>query len=180
MKYNIQDISKYHVIFERIAAYLLDLLILTPNFVISLILFTFTSSVFVLYVWSFISFILIFCYFTFFVFLYGQTPGKMLLNIVVLGEDGRLPSLQQSILRSSAYFVTSIPILKLIDIIFVIFNAKRRSVRDFAAGTIVVLCDDKILKKTAKKILLSIILILVFDIITMQIFNISYSSYLYK
>jgi len=41
-----------------------------------------------------------FGYFTLFHFLVGQTPGKMLFNLGVEAEDGRLPSPSQAFLRS--------------------------------------------------------------------------------
>ncbi|MFT5795367.1 MAG: putative RDD family membrane protein YckC, partial [Ulvibacter sp.] len=122
MSYNINNLDKYKIIPERITAYLVDFLILTPILAISIVMFATTSSVIIMNIWSFVSFFLIFSFFTFFIFLYGQTPGKMLMNIITLSGDGRLPSLQQSILRSAAYFITSIPLLKMADIIFIVLN----------------------------------------------------------
>ena len=171
MNYNINDLNKYKIITERITAYLIDFLILTPILAISIVMFATTSSVIIINTWSFASFFLIFSFFTFFIFLYGQTPGKMLMNIVTLSGDGKLPSLQQSILRSAAYFITSIPLLKMADIMFIVLNSKRRSIRDFSADTIVVACDNKISKKSSIKILLIIISALIIDIILLQAVN---------
>ena len=171
MNYNINDLDKYKIIPERITAYLIDFLILTPILAISIVMFATTSSVIIINTWSFVSFFLIFSFFTFFIFLYGQTPGKMLMNIVTLSGDGKLPSLQQSILRSAAYFITSIPLLKMADIMFIVLHSKRRSIRDFSADTIVVVCDNKISKKSSIKILLIIISALIIDIILLQAVN---------
>jgi len=171
MSYNVNDIKYYNIIGQRVAAYFLDFLILSPIMVISLIIAVYINSLIAINVWSFFSFILIFTFFTFFTFLYGQTPGKMFMNIIILDENGNLPSLQKSILRSSSYFITSIPLLKLADIISIILNSKRRSIRDFAAGTIVVSCDNKINSKYRRIILLLIIFILIINVILLNATN---------
>ena len=171
MKYDVNNLSQYQILPERVIAYFLDIIILSPIFVISVILSTYNISSIIIQIWAFANFFIIFTFFSFFIFLYGQTPGKMLMNIIVLDVNGRLPSLQKSIIRSASYFLTSIFLLKLIDIFAIIINGKRRSLRDFVADTIVIICNDKISARSYKLILLIIISLLIIDIILLQVFN---------
>ncbi|MDA7705088.1 RDD family protein [Rickettsiales bacterium] len=171
----IQDISKsnYQIIFQRVTAYIFDFILFSPIFVTLTIIAAQELSIYIFHAMSLTGFIIIFLFFTIFVFLYGQTPGKMLMNIIILNKDGNLPTLQQSMLRSAAYFLTSVPLLKIIDISSVILDTKRRSIRDFSAGTVVVSHNNITDKKTRQKILLIAALILFCDILLYQLFPVA-------
>ncbi len=66
----------------------------------------------------------------------GQTPGKMLLGIRVVGNNGGSVSDIQAILRYVGYYVNTI--LCFVGWIYALFNAEQRGVHDLIAGTQVV------------------------------------------
>jgi uncharacterized RDD family membrane protein YckC len=69
--------------------------------------------------------------------LYGRTLGKQLLGIIVLRSDGRVPSLEQAVLRN---------LLRIIDgaggylfgLLVILFTNKNQRVGDLLSGTVVV------------------------------------------
>lgn len=163
----------HDVILQRLAAYIIDFILLTPLFIISIFLSSIEAPQLILKIWSIISFFLIIIFFTFFTFLYGRTPGKMMMNIKILGQNGQLPTLQQSILRSLGYFLTSILLLKIIDISMILFDKNRRSLRDMAANTMVISSEDRISYSRRKVILSIIIVILLCDILFLQVIDLT-------
>jgi uncharacterized RDD family membrane protein YckC len=157
-------------------AYIIDFIFLTPLFIISIFLSSIAASPLILKIWSIIAFFLIIIFFTFFTFLYGRTPGKMMMNIIILGQNGKLPTLQQSILRSLGYFLTSMLLLKIIDISMILFDKNRRSLRDMAANTMVISSDNMIDHSIRKIILSIIIVILLCDILFLQMIDLTVIS----
>ena len=74
MNYNINDLNKYKIIPERITAYLIDFLILTPILAISIVMFATTSSVIIINTWSFASFFFnIFFFYIFYFFIWANS-----------------------------------------------------------------------------------------------------------
>lgn len=123
------------VLFERIIAAVIDLLVMIPLVAtIAAILGVGTQSEAV-----FVSIILV-GYFSYYIvpeWLYGRTLGKQLLGIIVLRSDGRVPSLEQAVLRN---------LLRIIDgaggylfgLLVILFTNKNQRVGDLLSGTVVV------------------------------------------
>ncbi|WP_178915917.1 RDD family protein [Natronomonas gomsonensis] len=123
------------VLFERIIAAVIDLLVMVPLVAtVAAILGVGTQSEAV-----FVSIILV-GYFSYYIvpeWLYGRTLGKQLLGIIVLRSDGRVPSLEQAVLRN---------LLRIIDgaggylfgLLVILFTNKNQRVGDLLSGTVVV------------------------------------------
>ena len=68
---------------------------------------------------------------------FGATPGKMMLNIVIVDRDtGKLPSLGQAVIRYIGYIVSTIPLL--LGYFWVIWDDKKQGFHDKLADTVVV------------------------------------------
>ncbi|MEE8119748.1 MAG: RDD family protein [Gammaproteobacteria bacterium] len=68
---------------------------------------------------------------------FGATPGKMMLNIVIVDRDtGKLPSLGQAVIRYIGYIVSTIPFL--LGYFWVIWDDKKQGFHDKLADTVVV------------------------------------------
>ncbi|MCY4730834.1 RDD family protein [Natronomonas gomsonensis] len=123
------------VLFERIIAAVIDLLVMIPLVAtIAAILGVGTQSEAV-----FVSAVLV-GYFSYYIvpeWLYGRTLGKQLLGIIVIRSDGRVPSLEQAVLRN---------LLRIIDgaggylfgLLVILFTNKNQRVGDLLSGTVVV------------------------------------------
>jgi uncharacterized RDD family membrane protein YckC len=66
----------------------------------------------------------------------GQTPGMRLMALRVLGRDGGHPTLGRSIIRVIGLALAIIPLFA--GFLPVLFDARRRALQDFMAGTTVV------------------------------------------
>jgi uncharacterized RDD family membrane protein YckC len=75
-------------------------------------------------------------YLTGFLAAHGQTPGKAIMRLRVVGENGQKPPLVNAFLRS-VVLIFSIHLLFL-PLIYAFFNPQRRALHDFIAGTYVV------------------------------------------
>jgi uncharacterized RDD family membrane protein YckC len=80
-----------------------------------------------------------FAYLVFFWTGAGQTPGMRLLRLRLFRPDGRPPSLGWSVVRVAGTVVSIIPFFA--GYIPVLFDARRRGLPDFLAGTVVVYED---------------------------------------
>jgi uncharacterized RDD family membrane protein YckC len=123
------------VLVERVVATVVDLLVMIP-------LVAATAAVLGVGSQSeavFVSTILI-GYLSYYIvpeWLYGRTLGKQLLGIIVLRSDGRVPSLEQAVLRN---------LLRIIDgaggylfgLLVILFTNKNQRVGDLLSGTVVV------------------------------------------
>lgn len=69
----------------------------------------------------------------------GQTPGMRLLRLRLLGRDGEPPSLGWSIVRVAGTAIAIIPIFA--GYLPVLFDARRRGLPDYLAGTVVFYAD---------------------------------------
>jgi uncharacterized RDD family membrane protein YckC len=71
----------------------------------------------------------------------GQTPGMRLLRLRLIGHDGRPPSLGRSFLRAVGTVVAIVPLFA--GYVPVLFDARRRGLPDFLAGTVVLYEDGQ-------------------------------------
>jgi uncharacterized RDD family membrane protein YckC len=67
---------------------------------------------------------------------YGRTPGKALLGLAVITEDGSRPGVGRSILRYFGYLISTIPLG--LGFLWVLIDNNRRAWHDHLAGTRVV------------------------------------------
>jgi uncharacterized RDD family membrane protein YckC len=68
----------------------------------------------------------------------GRTPGKALLGIAVVADDGSPVRLQQALIRNVVRFVDILPGTYLVGLIAVLATPRNQRVGDLAAGTLVV------------------------------------------
>ncbi len=83
-------------------------------------------------------------YLTSFVTAHGKTPGKALLGLKVISEDGGLPSMGQSLKRALvfiillAYILANPKLLPIVGPLYFYINLQKRSFHDYWARTFVV------------------------------------------
>lgn len=70
--------------------------------------------------------------------LYGYTPGKYLLGLVVVKSDGSNCTIGASILRNLLWLVDSLPAFNLIAVAMILLTDENQRVGDFVADTVVV------------------------------------------
>lgn len=80
-------------------------------------------------------FALFFSYFIFFHSYCGQTPGKILVRIIVVGEDGKPLPPFLAFIRSLGYFISSI---FLVGYLLALFEKRGRALHDLLARSEVV------------------------------------------
>jgi uncharacterized RDD family membrane protein YckC len=86
-----------------------------------------------------ILFVVFYGYFIFFESLWnGQTPGKRLVRVRVIKDDGRPIRAVESVGRSVLRLVDQLPILYAVGIACVLLNRRNKRLGDLVAGTIVV------------------------------------------
>lgn len=91
---------RYRTFWPRLGAAFLDSAALAPLIWLDQVLWNFTSSLIILFLWLLIHQTLSIIYSVGFVYLFGQTPGKMATGVLILdNNDGRL-TLSQAILRN--------------------------------------------------------------------------------
>jgi len=76
-------------------------------------------------------------YFTYFIGICGRTPGKMVLRLKVIRENGEAPGFGTAFLRWIGYFLSSLPLN--LGFIWIAFDGKKQGFHDKIAGTVVVL-----------------------------------------
>ena len=81
-------------------------------------------------------------YYVMFTYAKGQTPGKMMLNLHVVTENGQKPNLKQVIMREVVGKAISALAL-LIGYLWIIWDPKKRGWHDHIAGTYVVKRERK-------------------------------------
>ncbi|MBA3603257.1 MAG: stage II sporulation protein M [Parachlamydiaceae bacterium] len=77
----------------------------------------------------------------------GQTPGKMIIGIRVIGADGRRPNWRQTLLRTLIGGVDSLGLYALAGIV-IFCTPKSQRFGDLAAGTYVIVCNSCTLPTT--------------------------------
>lgn len=75
----------------------------------------------------------------------GQTPGKWLAGVRVIGPDGQAPTLVRSLARFGGCFISAAPLY--LGFIWVLVSPRRRAWHDLLAGTRVVYVQKKELQK---------------------------------
>ncbi|HPD56894.1 MAG TPA: RDD family protein [Smithellaceae bacterium] len=80
-------------------------------------------------------------YFTYFHGTTGRTPGKMILGLQVVGEDGKPLTFGIAFLRAVGYFISSI-VLNL-GFIWVAFDKRKQGWHDKIAGTVVIIREEQ-------------------------------------
>lgn len=82
-------------------------------------------------------------YFTFFQGLNGRTPGKKLLGLQVVTDDGRPISFGIAFLRSVGYLVSSLLFTLPLGYIWAAFDKKKQGWHDKIAGTVVIIREPE-------------------------------------
>lgn len=70
--------------------------------------------------------------------LYGYTPGKYLLGLVVIKSDGSNCTIGASILRNLLWIVDALPTLNLVAMVLILLTDDNQRVGDLVADTVVV------------------------------------------
>jgi uncharacterized RDD family membrane protein YckC len=84
-------------------------------------------------------FVVLYGYFAVFEILWqGQTPGKRIIGLRVIGADGRPLTAYQALLRNLLRLVDQLPGLYGIGIVSVLFSSRNQRLGDLAAGTVVI------------------------------------------
>jgi uncharacterized RDD family membrane protein YckC len=82
--------------------------------------------------------VLAFAYFVYLEGTYGQTFGKKLLNLVVVGEDGSACDYETAVVRNILRYVDWLPFLYLLGVIVIVFSDDSQRLGDIVADTLVV------------------------------------------
>lgn len=77
-------------------------------------------------------------FFAFEYFMGGRTPGKKMMGIRVIQENGHSITLLSSFIRNLLRIIDSLPAYYLLGIAMIFFHSKHKRVGDLVAGTIVV------------------------------------------
>jgi uncharacterized RDD family membrane protein YckC len=84
-------------------------------------------------------FLLLWGYFVFFEYFgSGRTPGKMLIGIRVIQDNGQSITFLTSAVRNLFRIIDFLPALFLLGILMIFFNSQHKRIGDLAAGTLVV------------------------------------------
>ena len=89
----------------------------------------------IFYLWAFY-FVINIIYFTYFHGATGRTPGKMILGVQVVTEEGKPISFGTAFLRSVGYLISNILYL---GFIWAAFDRRKQSWHDKIAGTVVII-----------------------------------------
>lgn len=87
---------------------------------------------------SLIGLVITFGYYIYFEGTYGQTIGKMALDIVVVTEDGDDVDYGPATIRTILRIIDALPFLYLVGIILVLVTDRKQRLGDIAADTVVV------------------------------------------
>ncbi|QLG64259.1 RDD family protein [Halorarum salinum] len=74
---------------------------------------------------------------------FGRTPGKALLGIAVVGEDGGPCTYTRAAVRTALRFVDWLPAAYLLGLLSIASTERNRRVGDLLAGTVVVRTRDR-------------------------------------
>lgn len=88
--------------------------------------------------------ILFFAYLIYFEAEYGQTVGKMLMNIVVVTEDGDPITYKQSAIRTLLRIVDALPAFYIIGLVAIFLTGRKQRLGDVVADTVVVRTKEKV------------------------------------
>ncbi|MUV85860.1 RDD family protein [Natronomonas sp. CBA1123] len=82
--------------------------------------------------------LLFFAYFIYFEAEYGQTVGKMVMDIVVVTEDGDPITYRDSAIRTLLRIVDALPFFYIVGLVAIFVTDRKQRVGDLVADTIVV------------------------------------------
>ncbi|MDG5762068.1 RDD family protein [Natronococcus sp. A-GB1] len=122
---------------RRFAAFLLDGIIFGLATLVLLVPASFLGDAVTVVVGLIIS-VVAFVYVFFLEGMYGYTPGKYALGLVVVKSDGSNCTIGASVLRNLLLIVDSLPFAYLIGIVLILLTDKDQRVGDLAADTVVV------------------------------------------
>lgn len=84
-------------------------------------------------------FLLLWGYFVFFEFFSsGRTPGKMIVGIKVIQDNGQSITFLASAVRNLFRIIDFLPVLFLLGIIMIFLHSRHKRIGDLAAGTLVI------------------------------------------
>jgi uncharacterized RDD family membrane protein YckC len=135
---------------SRFMAHAVDVLLLLVVFVVLSILSIFLGSALgdgklALLIWLLVSFLLFVLYFPILEGLWnGQTLGKRLMRIRVLGDRGEPVTVTQVAIRNLIRLVDFLPLLYGVGIVTLFIQGGSKRLGDFAAGTVVVRDRERI------------------------------------
>lgn len=130
--------SKEGVIFKRVIAYIIDLIILTvASYAIATLLIILTLGL-ALFIIGGVIIALALCYHTFFIGRNAATPGMSLIGLEVHDiETDRPPSYGQAFIATATFYL-SIIITFWIVLLVPLFTQRNRTLHDIVSGTVIV------------------------------------------
>lgn len=131
------------VVFKRIAAFLIDAILFGVVYGVLTSIVSAISDTLGALVGGLIG-IVFFVYFIYFEAEYGQTVGKMLMNIVVVTEDGDPITYRESTIRTLLRIVDALPFFYLIGLIAIYLTDRNQRLGDLLADTVVVKTKEKV------------------------------------
>jgi uncharacterized RDD family membrane protein YckC len=131
------------VVFKRIAAFLIDAILFSVVFGIFSNIVAAISEILGLLVGG-LSIVLFFAYFIYFEAEYGQTFGKMLMNIMVVTEDGNPIDYRESAIRTVLRVVDALPFFYIVGLAAIYLTDRNQRLGDLLADTVVVETKEKV------------------------------------
>lgn len=143
--------------YQRIAAYIIDMIFKWLSIMLLAVLliisgisidyffnFSFSAGRAVFIAAVIIITLLFFCYNIIFeILLNGQTPGKSIVNIRVIMDDGRFVTIYAVLIRNIFRIIDFLPLYYITGIILIFLTSKNQRVGDITGSTIVV-CEERI------------------------------------
>ncbi|WP_336133938.1 RDD family protein [Natronomonas amylolytica] len=131
------------VVFKRIAAFLIDAILFGVVYGVLTGIVGAISDTLGALVGGLIG-IAFLAYFVYFEAEYGQTVGKMLMNIVVVTEDGDPIDYRESAIRTVLRIVDALPFFYIIGLVAIYLTDRNQRLGDLLADTIVVETKEKV------------------------------------
>jgi uncharacterized RDD family membrane protein YckC len=131
------------VVFKRIAAFLIDAILFGVVFGVVTNIVAWVSETLGLLVGG-LATVLFFAYFIYFEAEYGQTFGKMVMDIMVVTEGGDPIDYRESAIRTALRIVDALPFFYLVGLAAIYFTDRNQRLGDLLADTIVVETKEKV------------------------------------
>lgn len=125
------------VIWHRVGAYLIDSILMALIWVAVILAGTSLGDIGFL-VLAFAGLVATLVYGFLLEGLYGYTPGKYLLGLVVVRSDGSNCTIGASVLRNLLWVVDALPTLNLVAMVLILLTDDNQRVGDLVADTVVV------------------------------------------
>ena len=125
------------VIWQRVLAYVIDGILIMPFLVVPILIGTVFGDIGFLMA-TFVGLVVIFVYVFLLEGLYGYTPGKYMLGLVVVKSDGSDCTISASILRNLLWLVDQLPVFNLVAMGLILLTDDNQRVGDLVADTVVV------------------------------------------